>query len=929
MQKLDNPAKIDLASSFYRNDQNVFQMSCNSPCFRSQKRSLKTAIFKCINRTIAICTQSLYKSHLGVFPLICIAFAICIVYPARLNAQSATMRIHSATSYQKITGFGGFVCSGTFQYNHMSAAEIKKMWGKTSEAGYNIMRLYIPESESSWGNTLATAQLAKSLGILIFASPWTMPVEWKTYQVISAIYTDASGVQHDNYLKEEYYDAYANYLNKYVTYLRNNGVELDAISIQNEPDMRSTYHGCIWTPAQMANFIKNYSHLINCRIIAAEGTGITDNYSNALLDPTVINHFDIFGGHQYNAVQSAHKQFLSKGKEVWMTEYLINWNSDKNTTRNFIWSIDAFNFANKVNEVLMSNVSAWIHYATKRFYGLMGDGSYGTTNSALTKRGYILSHFAKHLIGSTRIEHSFLDDTGQLNGSSYLSASGDSVIVMIINPSSNIYHLTVDLPFYTTSGSAKVTTEFQNMSPSALLFSEETYRPKVSIGASSFTTLVFLKCNDRPVSRMTGQSMHNNPIEQQQPNLPAFGTGYMLSHTTVTFDNSHMLISTNKTLNNGYLKMDDRYNQLVFHIDSVHSAMNYISSNTTLHYINQNGNVSSYNYGTLNLNQNGDFDWILDISPKVLTDGCKGILGLSNTNYSSILTLKFGDVYFRLGNEKAYGFKGIYSHGDSDLLDCMEDNTYTSIDFTGVSQITSDLHWNSMASNKNCLYYTSDEVINSHPNVIAGNSCSQLSLSDEGKNFYVPAPFYATQATYTATIKGYEMLVLPFEASVPSGTIAYLVNMSGSQVNCTRMPGLTLPAHTPVLIAGNGTFTFSGSGEVSTPHALTVNKMNCVYVSVMAPAHSYYLTTVDGVAGFYRVTSGTEASIPPFSAYWAADNSITSPLLPLNLEGLGLIKNGIRIPPMEDAKYYDLFGRVIQHPQKGVIYIKNGKKVVF
>jgi glucuronoarabinoxylan endo-1,4-beta-xylanase len=51
-------------------------------------------------------------------------------------------------------------------------------------------------------------------------------------------------------------------LNDFVVYLRNNGVELDAISLQNEPDYVVSYAGCSYTPAQMTNFLKNYSDVI-------------------------------------------------------------------------------------------------------------------------------------------------------------------------------------------------------------------------------------------------------------------------------------------------------------------------------------------------------------------------------------------------------------------------------------------------------------------------------------------------------------------------------------------------------------------------------------------------------------------------------------------------------------------------------------------
>lgn len=866
------------------------------------------------------------------------ALLLCavILFQGLIQAQkTASIKINSTVTYQKITGFGGFVNSGTFAYDWMTTNEIKKLWGKDSEAGYNIMRLYLPIGKSSWPQSLATAQLAQSLGIKIFASPWSMPAEWKTYNTINAIYTDANGVVQNNSLKEENYADYANYLNDYVTYMRDNGVTLDAISIQNEPDMKSTYAGCIWTPLQIASFVKNYGSLINCKIIAPESVGITDDYANAFADDNVSAKFSILGGHQYGAIQTNYKNVQAKGHEVWMTEFLINWNEIESTptvpvTRDFNWTKDAFSFANKLNTAMLSNINAWVHYASKRYYGMMGDGTCGSTTGMLTKRGYILSHYAKYSTGTTRIQNTWNDDSGILGGSSYLSVTGDSVIAMVINPSADTYTLTVDLPFYSTTGKSIVTTESSNMLSSVITLGTETCRPKITISPSSFTTLIFTKSSVRPTSQMTGKAFHYNKIEDQTPTNTAFGNSFSLSGTKATFDHSNNLISSNSTATNGYLKLNSRYNQLVLHIDSMKSAGSFTSSATTLYYINNSGSVSSHNYGTITFTQNTNFDWVLDISPTVLTDGCTGILGISNGNYNSILTINFGDVYFRVGTEKMYKFAGVYSNGDSDFLNCMEDPLYTSLDFTGTSAITADMDWNASAAGKNCIFYVANGVTNNNTNVVAGSTCSKLALTDGGGNFYAPVNFTATAASYTRTFNGYGIMSLPFEANVPTGAKVYTMLASATDVSCTSVLNNKIPANTPVLVQGTGTFKFEGTGAISTPLALKVNDMNGVYISAKAPAGSYYFKTVDGVGGFYPVSSGTEPTIIPFSAYLTPANTISASSLPLKFTVTGI--EDIKVDEGIDAAnnlIYDSWGRRIYQPKKGVVYIKGGKKVIF
>lgn len=855
-----------------------------------------------------------------------ITFSLLLIGVQAAN-KTATVRINDQTKFQKMTGFGGFVNSPQFGYNHMSTTEIRRLWGKTSEAGYNIMRLYIPIGEGSWGQSLATAQLAKSLGVKIFASPWSMPAEWKTNNNIAATYTDANGVAQDGYLKEEFYDDYALYLNKYVTYLRDNGVELEAISIQNEPDWKATYAGCLWTPAQMVKFLKYYAKTITCKIIAPESIGMTDNYASALLPDSVLSEYEIFAGHQYGSVQSGFKNVQAKGKDVWMTEFLINWNSDENTTRNFSWAKDAFTFAGKLNDALLANVNAWIHYAAKRFYGLMGDGTMGTVTGAMTKRGYILSHFSKYTIGSTRIGQTWLDDSKVLSGSSYLSVTGDSVVVMVINPSGDSYDLTVDLPFYTLTGTKITTSETLNRSSSALTLSAETCRPKVTIGASSFTTLVFQKSSVRPASKMVGQALHLNKLDNQTVSNTAFGSGHKLSGKTVTFDHLNNLISANTTAASGFVRLDDTYNQLVFHIETVASTLNYTSATTTLYYVNGLGAVSSYNYGTVNFDKSGNYDWVLDISRKVLTDGCIGILGISNSNYSSVLTLKFGDVFLRVGTEKMYSFTGIYSKGDSNLLDCMDDSSYTSLNFVGTDSITPNLDFRSMAANKNAVFYTAATVDNMHANMVTGSICNVLTLTENAGNFFLPSSFSANSASFVKELNGYSTLVLPFEAVIPEGVKAYTLLASATEVTCTQITNNLIPANTPVLVEGTGSFQFVGSGIVSTPRALKVNNFYGCYIASFAPANGYVLKTVNGTTSFAKVTLGAEPTTKPFDSYLLFPNSIAATSLPLNFIPMGL--EMVKEHAVDyDQPFFDLSGRLVEKPQKG-IYLQHGKKVLF
>jgi glucuronoarabinoxylan endo-1,4-beta-xylanase len=812
--------------------------------------------------------------------------ALCLLFSSLCYGQLTTVKIDKNITYQNIKGFGGFVCSPQFAYNHMSTSEIQTLWGAGSTAGYNIMRLYIPEDSNNWSVVLPTAQLAKSMGLTIFASPWTMPAAWKTNNHVNAVYTDTNGVQQIGYLKPENYQDYALYLNSFVTFLQTNGVALDYISIQNEPDEMAQYQGCIWTPTQIATFVKDYGHLINCKVIAPESVGFTDNFANAMLNTATMANFEVYGGHQYGLMQSAYKQFQNYNKEIWQTEYLINWNSGSQTPRDFNWNLDAFNFASSINNSMLGNINAWVHYASKRYYGLMGDGTNGTATGVITKRGYILSHFAKYTTGKTRIAAVWGDSTGALQGSSYISSDGNQVVLMVINPSSNPYNLKVDLPFYTTSGTKVVTNSQSDMLTTPVSFGAQTFRPGVEITPSSVMTFVFNKSADRPVSSMTGGNIRYNKIETQTTTNAAFGTAFNISNTTVTFSNPSPLFSNNMTASNGYLQLNDRYNKLILHVNSYTTAGQSYSDNTTLYYINSQGVAKSYNYGRINFPSGGNFDITLDISRQVLTDGCKGILGLRNSNYSSVLTLNLGDVYFNVGNEIASKFNGTYSDSDSNLMDGLENGYYTSLDFRTVSGITATNNWQPLSVNSNNIFYVNSNVNATANNVISGTTCSNLVLSDSGRDFQVPFNFTAGTASYSRTFNGYDVLLLPFEANIPSGVNVYLMSPGTTSISCTPVSNGIIPANTPVLVNTIGNVTFTGTGNVSTPKAITVNQMNGVYHTIKVPANAYVLKTENGVTGFYKIAAGNEPTINPFRAYLTEENTFSANVLPLNFSVL-------------------------------------------
>ena len=839
-----------------------------------------------------------------------------------------TVRFDATEIHQHITGFGGFVCSPQFQYGHMSTADIKKVWGPESTVGCNIMRMYIPIGKNTWSQSLQTAKTAKQLGLIVFASPWGQPAEWKTNNSSNAKTSDGK----EGRLKRENWPDYAQYLEDYVQYLRQNGVELDAISIQNEPDWAASYAGCLWSTSEMAEFVKTYGPTISCKVMAPESIGCSDGYVNALNKTDVLNGFDIYGGHQYGGIQSAYKNLAAKGKEIWMTEYLINWNENKSDAdkRNFDFSKDFFDFFRAINTCMVGDFNAWIHYAAKRYYAMLGDGTTGAGSSGtVTKRGYVMAHFAKFVTGMTRIDIDF--GSTPLEGSAYLSQTGDTVVAVVANASNAEAEATMDIPFYTMSGKLYSTTKNNSMTAKDVTPDSETCRPVVrNIPAQSVSTIMFIKSRERQVSNMKGTTARFDRLDDMNATKSAFGTNYKMSGKSKKLDHSNPLISTRTDASNGYVALDERYSRLVIEVKKVTSTMNYSSAKTTLIYVNNAGGVSSHDYGDLSLERRENFTLTFDLSPATLPDGCIGLISLTNNNWSSTLTLTLGDVTLDNGsNDYAATLSGNYVEDDSYVQEYTTDAHCTSIDLTACDSCPSTFPW---LQGSNRVVWLPEYSSVGGANLIHSDLCHELVLSPEGGDFRPQQAFTAEKATLTVDVDGCRMVMLPFMASVPENADVYAFDVADLALDDYYTEGkkvlkidkiYTIAAHFPVLVVANGRVTFEGRGNVDYAKRYVAEGLRGTYNAIPLYAGDYVLDRKDGVWGFRRLNG--DAMLQPFDVYAAFDSD--EDFIVIESDALGI--NSVSANATAPAAIFDLQGRQLPaQPLKPGIYIKNGKKYI-
>ena len=390
--------------------------------------------------------------------------------------------ITPGTTFQTIAGFGGANLI-SWQANPLSLGEMQSIFGmEEGELGLSLLRVRIPPDPAAWAALAVTLQEAEKYDVKIIASPWSPPTALKSNSEIEG-----------GYLLETNYAAYATHLNDFVQFMAGEGVTIDVVSIQNEPDITVPYESCDWSAAQMAAFLKDHAASITgTKIAAAESFNFNQTFTNTLLnDANVVDKFDIVAGHIYGSGLTPYPLAQEKGKEIWMTEYLMNQNSGSNASNwnqseAVIWD-ETLQMLTTIHNSMSYNWNAYLWWYIKRYYSFMGDGIQGTTSGTLLKRGYAMSHFAKFVRpGYERINIQAGAAT-ELDITAY--SGDDKVVIVLINSTANpVYSVNFIVPIALSSAMAYTTSvtqnqEMQNLTPNGTAVT-------LDVGAKSVITIV-------------------------------------------------------------------------------------------------------------------------------------------------------------------------------------------------------------------------------------------------------------------------------------------------------------------------------------------------------------------------------------------------------------------------------------------------------
>ena len=425
----------------------------------------------------------------------------------------------TTTRKQTISGFGGACCDGAMKPFGTDNLCVSRLYGPKSKIGLNILRMEISPSftgdnwgDYDWNGSLPSAKTVKNRGGIVFGTPWSPPGEYKTNGTAQGGKVndkdDNDPQNKRGKLREDCYDKFFPWLNTFLDWMQRHEVNVDAVSIQNEPDWWVNYSGCLYDPQDLVNLVKNYAYMLDrekfkgVRLISGEPLGFTQNYTDPLMqDPTCREQVDIIAGHLYGHAPLRYMKPAAVlpakyGKEVWMTEHSV---TDNIGDRLPTWHENLI-FAEELNECMLAGCTGYIYWYLRAHWAFAGTGEtkYGTANKKdeLLPRAFVISHFAKHVTGSTRLVTSHDKTEGEGDPYEYSAyIKGDSLIVMAIDTMPNTRDVKITLPYKVKSATLMQSTgnEAENLCQiTEIPVETPTNEFLVELPARSLSTYIFM-----------------------------------------------------------------------------------------------------------------------------------------------------------------------------------------------------------------------------------------------------------------------------------------------------------------------------------------------------------------------------------------------------------------------------------------------------
>lgn len=194
------------------------------------------------------------------------------------DAKRPVIAVNSRIEYQEFMGFGGaFTESAAYTLSEAPEAvreeALRAYFSKTEGLGYVLGRVHINSCDFSLENYVYVEDGDKELStfdlsreekwvvpmirdavlyagepLKLLASPWSPPGYMK----------DTGEMNYGGKLLPEYRETWAKYYVRYIEEMKKRGIDIWAVSIQNEPLATQTWDSCIYTAEEERDFIKTH-----------------------------------------------------------------------------------------------------------------------------------------------------------------------------------------------------------------------------------------------------------------------------------------------------------------------------------------------------------------------------------------------------------------------------------------------------------------------------------------------------------------------------------------------------------------------------------------------------------------------------------------------------------------------------------------------
>lgn len=273
--------------------------------------------------------------------------------------------------------------------------------------------------------------LAINPSLKILGSPWTAPLWMKT-----------NNASVGGSLKHEWFDAYAKYFVKYIQAMKDEGIVIDAITVQNEPLHGGNNPSMVMTAADQALFIRQSlgpafaAAGIKTKIIIYDHNADRTDYPLAVLNDAGARQyidgsaFHLYGG-SIDALTAVHDAFPAKN--LYFTEQWVG--GPGNLAEDLKWHVE--NLIIGATRNWCRNVIEW-NLASDPSYDPHTEGGCDRCLGTVTLSGnnvtrnpayYILAHASRHVRpGSVRVSTNTL---GNLPNVAFQTPGGSKVLIVV------------------------------------------------------------------------------------------------------------------------------------------------------------------------------------------------------------------------------------------------------------------------------------------------------------------------------------------------------------------------------------------------------------------------------------------------------------------------------------------------------------------